>query len=62
MLKSLYIARNMECNKRMLRDVYLEAESTQLNDDCDSDASSSSESEGEKIAETDKMKKALEEL
>lgn len=52
----------MECNKRMLRDVYLEAESTQLNDDCDSDASSSSESEGEKIAETDKMKKALEEL
>jgi len=61
-LKSLYVTRNMECNKRMLREVFLEADSIQINDDCDSDASSSSDSEDEKIAETEKMKKALEDL
>lgn len=46
----------------MLREVFLEADSIQINDDCDSDASSSSDSEDEKIAETEKMKKALEDL
>ena len=61
-LKSLYVARNMECNKKMLREVFLEADSIQINDDCDSDASSSSDSEDEKIAETEKMKKAIEDL
>ena len=51
-LKTLYLARNIECNKRMLRDLYLEAESLQVNEDGDSDSNgSSSESEDEKIAE-----------
>lgn len=63
-LKSVYYARNIEGNKRMLRELYLEAESMQLNDDGgDSDSnSSSSDSEEEKITETDKLKKAIEEL
>ena len=63
-LKALYYARNIEYNKRMLRDVYLEAESMQMNDEGDSDGgSSSSESEDEKIAaENDKIKKAIEDL
>lgn len=63
-LKSVYFARNIEQNKRMLRELYIEADSLQINDDGDSDsnASSSSESEDEKIAENDKIKKALEEV
>ena len=48
----------------MLRELYLEAESMQVNEDGESDSngSSSSDTEEEKITETDKIKKALEEL
>jgi hypothetical protein len=60
------MARNIECNKRMLRELFLEAESMAINDDGngdeDSNASSSSDSEDEKLAETERIKKALEEL
>jgi hypothetical protein len=63
-LKSLYTARNVESNKRLLRELYLEAESMALNDDGDSDSNgSSSDSEDEqRIAEADKIKRAMEEL
>lgn len=62
-LKSLYYARNYEYNKRLLREIYIEAESIQVNEGGDSDGDgSSSESEDEKIAENDKIKKALEDL
>lgn len=56
-LKALYTARNIEFNKKMLRDIFLEAESMAINEDGDSDSNgSSSESEDEKIAENDKIK------
>lgn len=60
-VKALYYARNIEANKKMLRELFLEADSMLVNEDGDSD-SSSSEDEDEKIAESDKIKKAVEEI
>ena len=60
----MYQSRNLECSKRLLRELYIEVESMQVNEECDSDGSSSSESEEEKIIiqESDKIKKAIEEV
>jgi hypothetical protein len=60
----VYQSRNLECSKRLLRELYVEVESVQVNEECDSDGSSSSESEEEKIIiqESDKIKKAIEEV
>jgi hypothetical protein len=60
----VYQSRNLECSKRLLRELYVEVESMQVNEECDSDGSSSSESEEEKIIiqESDKIKKAIEEV
>lgn len=62
-LKAVYYARNAEINKRLLRDLSIEADSCYINDDggdSDGDGSSSSDSEDDK--ETDKLKKALEDM
>lgn len=66
-LKVVYYTRNAEVNKRMLREICIEAESQYVNDEANGDSdgeggSSSSESEDEKIAENDKVKLALEDV
>ena len=61
-LKAVYYTRNIEGNKRMLREIYLEADSMQVNEEGGDSDSSSSDDEDQKIAESDKIKMALEEL
>jgi len=65
-LKVVYYTRNAEINKKMLRELSIEAESCYLNEeangDSDGEGSSSSDSEDEKMADTDKVKKALEDV
>jgi hypothetical protein len=64
-LKAVYYARNVEINKRMLRELSIDADTWYINEettgDSDGDGSSSSESEDEKIAESEKLKNALDE-
>jgi hypothetical protein len=65
-LKVVYYTRNAEINKHMLRELSIEAESCYTNEDgggdSDGDGSTSSDSEDEKMAENDKLNKALEDM
>lgn len=67
-LKALYYTRMAESNRRMLKELAIEAESQQLNEeggDSDGDGSSSDDNEEEEKnaqAENDKIKKELEEM
>lgn len=67
-LKALYYTRMAESNRRMLKELAIEAESQQLNEeggDSDGDGSSSDDNEEEEKnaqAENDKIKKELEEI
>ncbi len=62
----MYYTRNAEINKRMIKELAFEAESWYINEDgggdSDGDGSSSSDSEDEKMAESEKLKKALEDV
>ena len=67
-LKALYYTRMAESNRRMLKELAIEAESQQLNEeggDSDGDGSSSDDNEEEEKnaqAENEKIKKELEEI